>query len=315
MNPVRNKILVAIDFEEQSMHALEHSYELARLFEADLVLLYVIEGVSVIGKLRSPEDYLEGIISQAREKFDELEALAKRVSSKAAVKVSALIEKGKPYEKIIDTAREQDVLMIVMGKNSIMSARKNRRIIGHNTMNVIREAHCPVITIKSTSKHPGKFTSILLPLDFTSQTKKQVQKAIEFGGYFGAKINIITILKGDNKVTKLLKQVQLNQVKNAIQKNGVLCETEFIVQTGQLVSEMVIDYSRKIDADLIVIMTQQKKSFIDLYVGSNAQEIISRSEIPVISIIPTAEFKPGMVTSMVDPFGVIKSKSSDDNPQ
>ncbi len=314
MNPSRNKILVAIDFEEQSMHALEHSFELAILFDAELLLLYVIEGVSLLGKLRSPEEYLRGIIEEAREKFDELEALAGSAASKASVKVTACIEKGKPYEKIIDTAREQDVLMIVMGKNSNLSASKNRKIIGSNSMNVIREAHCPVITIKSTSQHPGKFNTILLPLDFTSQTKKQVQKAIELGGYFGARINIITILKGDNKVTKLLKQVQLNQVKNAIQKNGVLCETEFFIQTDQSVSEMVIDYSRKIDADLIVIMTQQKKNLIDFYIGSNAQEIISRSETPVLSIIPSAEFKPGMVTSMVDPFGVIKSQASEDNP-
>ncbi len=311
MKPSRNKILVAVDFEEQSMHALEHSYELAILFDADLLLLYVIEGVSILGKLRSPEEYVKNIIEEAREKFDKLEALAGNVSTKAAVKVSALIEKGKPYDKIIGTARDREVLLIVMGNNSNMPASKSRRIIGSNTLNVIREAHCPVITVKSISKLPGKYTSILLPLDFTSQTKKQVQKAIEFGGYFGAKINIISILSGNNKITKLLKQVQLNQVKNAIQKNGVLCEAEFIVQNEKSVSELVLDYSQKIAADLIVIMTQQKKSIIDFYVGSNAQEIISKSKIPVLSIVPSAEFKPGMVTSMVDPLGVLKSKPAD----
>ncbi|TVQ13576.1 MAG: universal stress protein [Bacteroidetes bacterium] len=314
MKPSRNKILVAVDFEEQSMHALVHSYELASLFDADLLLLYVIEGISILGKLRSPEEYLKNIIEEAREKFDKLEALAGNVSTKAAVKVSALIEKGKPYDKIIGTAREQEVLLIVMGNNSNMFASKSRRIIGSNTLNVIREAHCPVITVKSISKLPGKYTTILLPLDFTSQTKKQVQKAIEFGGYFGAKINIISILRGNNKITKLLKQVQLNQVKNAIQKNGVHCEAEFFVQKEKSVSEMILDYSHKISADLIVIMTQQKKSIIDFYVGSNAQEIISKSEIPVLSIVPSADFKPGMVTSMVDPLGVLKSNTADGVP-
>ncbi|MFW6248780.1 MAG: universal stress protein [Bacteroidota bacterium] len=314
MNPSRNKILVAIDFEEHSLHALEHSYELARLFDAKLLLLYVIEGVGVLSKLKSPEEYLNSIIEEAREKFDELEALAGNAAAKGALKISALIENGKPYEKIIETALEQEVLLIVMGKNSTLSARKNRNIIGSNSHNVIREAHCPVITIKSSSRHPGKYSNILLPLDFTSQTKRQVQKAIEFGGYFGAKINIITILRGDNKVTKLLKQVQLNQVKNAIQKHGIECETEFLVQSEQTVSDMVLNYSKKIEADLIVIMTQQKKSIIDFYVGSNAQEIISKSDIPVLSIVPSAEFKPGMVTSMVDPFGLIQNKSTDDTP-
>jgi hypothetical protein len=75
---------------------------------------------------------------------------------------------------------------------------------------------------------------------------------------------------------------------------------------------MVISYSNKIDADLIIIMTQQKKSFVNYYVGSNAQEIIFNSAIPVLSIIPTAEFKPGVVTSMVDPLGLIKKKIDED---
>ncbi len=313
MTNSKNKILVAIDFEEQSMQALNHSYELARLFDAELVLLYVIEGISVLGKLRSPDDYVSNLIHDAREKFDELDQLAHSISSKSSVQVTTIIEKGKPYEKIIETAKDQNVLLIVMGKNSVSSMGKKRRIMGSNSHNVIREASCPVITIKSTTHKPGNFATILLPLDFTRQTKKQVQKAIEFGGYFGSRINIISIQNEDNKVKKLLKQVQLNQVKKAIQKNGIQCHTEFIFDKESNVAEIVLSYSKKIDADLIIIMTQQKKNFINYYVGSTAQKIISESEIPVLSIIPTATFKPGVVTSMVDPLGIIEESIPYDN--
>jgi nucleotide-binding universal stress UspA family protein len=309
MNSQRNKILVAVDFEEQSMHALEHSYELARLFDADLILLYVIEGISVIGKLRSPDDYVKNLIAEAREKFDELESLALNVSTKAEIKVTAFIEKGKPYEKIIETAIDQNAIMIVMGKNSSTSLQRKRQVAGTNSLNVIREAPCPVITIKSSTPHPGKYNNILLPLDFTRQTKKQVQKAIEFGGYFGSRINILSIIQDENTINKLLKQVQLNQVKKAIQKNGIQCQTEFLETKKELIADVVLDYSTKIDADLIIIMTQQKKNYINFYVGSTAQKIISDAEIPVLSIIPTAKFKPGVVTSMVDPFGLMNEKS------
>jgi nucleotide-binding universal stress UspA family protein len=305
MNLSKNKILVAVDFEEQSMHALTHSYELARLFDADLLLLYVIESISVLGKLRSPDEYVKNLIAQAHEKFDELENLAHSAFLKSSLKVTALIEKGKPYDKILETAVDQNVLMIVMGKNSNTSMRKNRRIVGSNSLNVIREAHCPVITITAGTTHNGKFSRILLPLDFTRQTKRQVQKAIEFGGYFGSRINIISILKKENTVNKLLKQVQLKQVKNAIQKNGIECQTDFIMDKEGEVAEIVLKYSERIEADLIIIMTQQKQNMIDFYIGSTAQTIISNSEIPVLSINPTAKFSPGVVASMVDPLGLI----------
>lgn len=306
MKSSSNKILVAVDFENQSMYALEQSYELARMFDADLLLLYVIEGVNILGKLRSPDEYLKNLITEAHEKFDELEKLGKNITTHTKVRVVAMVEKGKPYEKIIEIANDQNALMIVMGRNSNSSVIKKRRIIGSNTTNVIREAQCPVITINT--KSPPKISKILLPLDFTRQTKKQVQKAIEFGGYFGSHINILSILNDDNKVTKLMKQVQLNQVKKAIQKNGIQCQTEFIVEKDGNVAEIVLAYSKKIDADLIIIMTQQKKNFIHYYIGSTAQNVISDSVIPVLSIMPTTKFKPGVVTSMVDPLGIIDEK-------
>jgi nucleotide-binding universal stress UspA family protein len=306
MNTSKNKILVAVDFEEQSLNALEHSYEFARLFDADLLLLYVLENMSILGKLRSPDDYVKNLISQAHEKFDELENLAQNASEKASIKVSALIEKGKPYEKIIETARDQNALMIIMGKNSNSSLNKKRRFIGSNSLNVIREAHCPVITIKPGQNPHGIYSNILVPLDFTRQTKKQVQKAIEFGGYFGSRINILTILQKENTVNKLMKQVQLNQVKKAIQKNGIQCQTEFIQDRNGEVAEIVLRYSKKVNSDLIIIMTQQKKNMIDYFVGSTAQTIISNAEIPVLSINPAAKFTPGVVSSLVDPLGFIK---------
>ncbi len=309
MHTAKNKILVPIDFEEQAMNALYHSYELARLFDADLIFLYVIENTHVFGKLRSPEEYFKKVLAEAHERFDELEKLARDIAPKSSVKVSVIIEKGKPYEKIIETASDYEALLIVMGKNSSSTQGKTPKFIGSNTMNVVRDAHCPVVTIRDKVPKPGCFKTILLPLDFTRQTKKQVQKAIELGGYFNAKISVLSVVTGENKVTRLLKQVQLNQVKNAIQRHGIACSTDIVQTKTQEVADTVIDYSHKVKADLIIIMTQQKKRFVSFYVGSTAQDIIYKSSVPVLSIVPTAEFRPGVVTSMVDPFGLINKKS------
>lgn len=313
MNERKNKILVAIDFGAESMNALEHSYALARVFDAELLLLYVLESSGVLGKLRSPEEYEKKIIDTAREKFDELEELAKSTEDKSQIKTSFLIQKGKPYQRIIETAYEYSVLLIVIGKNNATETTPRRRFAGSNSLNVVREAPCPVITIKSKAREPGKFHNILLPLDFTKQTKKQVQKAIEIGGYFGARINILSILRKDNKVIQLLKQVQLKQIKNAVQKQGIQCYTDFVFARDGVVADIVLQHSKRINADLIIIMTQQKKKFVHYYIGSTAQALISESTIPVISIIPIAEFKPGMVTSLVDPMGLIQTHKKADS--
>ena len=43
MKTKQNKILVPIDFSEQSLIALKQSYNLAKIQDAEIVLLYVLE--------------------------------------------------------------------------------------------------------------------------------------------------------------------------------------------------------------------------------------------------------------------------------
>jgi nucleotide-binding universal stress UspA family protein len=48
----------------------------------------------------------------------------------------------------------------------------------------------------------------------------------------------------------------------------------------------LLSYSFGIDADLIVIMTQQENKVQDFFIGSLAKQIIFASEIPVMSVNP-----------------------------
>ncbi|MFM7078722.1 MAG: universal stress protein, partial [Bacteroidota bacterium] len=69
-----------------------------------------------------------------------------------------------------------------------------------------------------------------------------------------------------------------------IQEAGITCTTEF-VEGGDVVDE-ILKVADKTQSDLIMIMTQQEVGFTDLFISSAAQEIINRSEVPVLSIRP-----------------------------
>lgn len=303
-----NKILVAVDFEEQSITALEQSYSLARLFQADIVLLFVIEEGSGFSKLISPDDYYKRVLEKAREKFDEIEQLANISSHKEKIPISHHILKGKPYEKILEAAADNNAILIVMGKGG-SKAKKRQGFFGGNTLNVIRQAMCPVITLTS-GNHVREFQNILMPIDFTGQTKIQVQHAIDFGKYFRAKINVLSVVSSENKINRLLRQVQLSQVRNALQRHQVDCNAEMIQQSQKYVSGDICNYAIEKSADLIIIMTQQKKKFSRVFIGAIAQEIIFSSSIPVMSINPCAEFHPELLTSFVDPLGLMKIREN-----
>lgn len=304
MSSVKNRILVAIDFEEQSINALNQSFNIASIFNAEILLLYVIEPAKGMSKFVFPDDYINKIVANARNKFNELESLAKKKSERTKIPVSSIIVKGKPYEKIVEIAKDYGVLMIVMGKNSDLE-RQNRRFVGSNTFNVIRVAPCPVLSVKG-SNLAGVFNNILLPLDFKKDITNQLKTAIDIANYFGAAINIISVFSKENKVYRIIRQVNVNNARKEIEKSGIRCNVDIITaKKNQQVSDVINEFARIINADMIIIMTQQKKVLVDYFVGSTAQEVINNASIPVLTILPTVKLKPAMITSFLDPMGLL----------
>lgn len=286
MKSLVKKILVPIDFSDQSLIALEQSFNLAREMKAEITLIYVIEDSGPLSKLFSTKDKKQE--NEIKKKIeDKLNKLAKEVEKKNKIKVHVRIPTGAVYEQIVEIAELMNATFIIMGCNGTMGIKK--KFIGSNALRVVREAKCPVITIKG-SLHRDGCKNIVLPLDLTKETKEKVKKAILLAKlYKGAAIRVVSVLftKDEFVVNRLVRQ--LGQVKTFIEKTGIECTAEIIkgLKGEETIAQNIIDYANKVDGDLIMIMTQQEVNFTNYFIGSSAQEIINNSDIPVFSIIPS----------------------------
>lgn len=276
MASLKNHILVPVDFSEQSLIALRQSYNLARLTRAELTLINVIDESFHLPFFAPKEDKtMEKKIQKA------LEQLSHETSVESGVLVHHLVVRGKVYEEVQKVAKKLKCSFIVMGTNGSTGLKK---FIGSNALRVIRESPCPVITIKG-KKHRTGCKNIVLPLDMTKETKEKVSKAIEIAGFFSSTINLVSVLTTDDEfiVNKLKRQ--MNQVHDYIKEHNVPCNVEFV--HGSDVGEEIINYSKKVKADLIMIMTQEELTWTDsLFISSSAQQIINESDIPVLSVRP-----------------------------
>lgn len=277
-----NKILVPIDFSEQSLIALEQSFNIAREYNAEITLLHVIEEAGAIAKFFSKEQS-EDIKKNIQK---ELDKLAASVEKKAKVTVNTLVAKGSIYEKVAEVAELINATMIVMGTNGDDGKRK--RFIGSNALRVVRESAVPVITIKGKHHRKG-CKNIVLPLDLSKETREKVTKAIELSKLFGgATIRVVSVLfTTDEFVVNRLTR-QMGQVKTFLEKEEIECTAEIIkgIKGEETLAENILEYATKVEGDLIMIMTQQEVDFTQYFIGSSAQEIINHSKIPVLSIRP-----------------------------
>ena len=169
-----NRILVCIDFQEQSMNALHQCYDLARFVKAEILLLYVIESSDLFSGF-NPSN-----IEDARRDIEgKLKQIAEKEYASTDIPFSYAVEVGKVHECILRKAKEQKVNFIVMGKNGTNQGL--RKFLGSNTIKVLSESPCPVITLKG--RYSIGFKNIVLPLNLNKGTQEKVAHAISFSNF------------------------------------------------------------------------------------------------------------------------------------
>ncbi|MCX6303574.1 MAG: universal stress protein [Bacteroidetes bacterium] len=280
------QILVPVDFEPQSLIALEQSYNLARLLPAEIVLLYVYDPPAGIRSLFGAS-YDEEIMNKLEVKLAELSS---RVQAETGLPVSTMMETGRVYSKILETADKIQAQFIVMGTHSQPELPGDAvGVMGANSSRVLRSTKCPVITINARHHFDG-CRNILLPLDLTTESRQKVTWGIKIAKIYGAGIKVVSGIwsKNDPAVHSRLKFLA-GQVKQFIETEGIRCTAEIIegVENEKALIPTVLNYAEQQgDIDLIMIMTQQESGVIEFFVGSRAQEFVRLSPVPVMSIAP-----------------------------
>lgn len=291
MSKSESKILVPVDFSDQSVIALKQSYNIARFSGSELLLINVIDEdfFKSLEHIFSSSVYEDPMRDQIQSSLDKL---AVEIQREAGIKVNTTIRKGKIYEEIVNVANEIDAKFIIMGTHGAVGLKK--KFLGSNAARVIKEAHCPVITIKGKDHHWG-CKKIVLPLDPSKETKEKVDKAIELADFFGSEIYVVSVITSDDEFATNKLTRQMKQVKSIIESRTIPVYTEFI--KGNDISQEIINYAEKINADLIIIMTQQEIYWTEMFIGFAAQEIINNADIPVLCIRPTLREYIEFVTS------------------
>jgi nucleotide-binding universal stress UspA family protein len=280
------QILVPVDFEPQSLIALEQSYNLARLLPAEIVLLYVYDPPAGIRSLFGAS-YDEEILKKLEER---LAGLSVSVHTETGLNVSAIVETGRVYSKILETADKIGAQFIVMGTHSLPELPGNEvGVLGANSSRILRSTKCPVITINGRHHHDG-CRNILLPLDLTTESRQKVTWGIKIAKIYGAGIKVVSgIWSKNNPDVRGRLMILAGQVKQVIEKEGIRCTAEIVedVENEKALIPAVLRYAEEQgDIDLIMIMTQQEAGVIEFFVGSRAQEFVRLSPIPVMSIAP-----------------------------
>jgi len=271
------KILVPIDFSEISLSALDYAAYIANNTGAEILILHVFESFEQNSKIDQVFDYTELIEKGIQSKLNDLKL---QRTNLLGIKISTKVVQGKIHHEIDEIANQEKVDLVVMGTHG---ASGSKYILGSNAYRTVLAASKPVLTV-SEPKKQIRFKDILLPIDGSKQTRDKVGTAIDWAKAFDATIHIVALTAFFDELRidfgKLKKQVQ--EIEKQIQAAKVPFTSKMM--RHQAISESVLDYSKKIHADLIFIVAERGSRFNDFIIGSAQKNLISASHIPIYSL-------------------------------
>ena len=275
------KILIPFDFSETAELALEHAVFMAKLHKADIILLHVIESYSFTSAIsqafgKSQSEFEQKIETSANERLKELTS---KLHHDSGMGVQFRTESGKIYKSIVSVAEEMDVDVILMGTHGVSGFQEF--LVGSNTYRVVMSAPCPVISVQTHAKKIG-FKNIVLPIDNSASSRQKVKHCVEIAKHYNSIVHIAAMATMSDVDMLRRFDVKIHQVKDYLDEYEVPYTVKMF--KGDNAASITMDFASQVNADLIIMMTDQEGSGI--FIGNFAQQIINHSKIPVMSIRP-----------------------------
>ena len=141
------RILYPTDFSESSAAVLVPMVTLARFFQAEVVVLHVVERLPMPSEGYFPTDTWQALVEEnEREAVAQLDQLARALKGEG-VAVSTRLVVGSVVPGILRIAKEEGVDLIAMGTHGRTGL--SSVLLESVADKVIRLAPCPVLTVRN----------------------------------------------------------------------------------------------------------------------------------------------------------------------
>lgn len=260
-------LLVPWDFTEQTENALLHAIKLSTHLKNKIQLIHIVKNDK-----------------QKKDAERKLNNDIERLSAKHNISLEPVIRTGSLFQEISDYASNNNVSLVIMGTHGIRGVQK---ITGSWALKVIVGSKVPFITIQGPPSKKEVFKDIVFPLDYKREGKQKVNWALFLGKYFDVKIHIITPKLKDSGLQQKAK-LNLNFAERIFNNHNVSYDIQSIDSSS--LGKETVDYAKRIDADMILIMTTKNIDFSDYMLGAKEQYIIDNQvQIPVMCVNPRTD--------------------------
>jgi nucleotide-binding universal stress UspA family protein len=257
-------IIVAWDFTEKAEFAFAHAVNVAKINGQEIAIANVVKTDNEVADMES-----------------RLQHEVQRLSGVYGITPKTLVLVGSIFKAMSQRGSEGDIEVIIMGTHGLKGMQ---RFTGSWALKVIRGSRAPFLCVQEMPK-TERFSNILFPIDFKKENKEKINWAYYLSKLHGSKIHIIHPRVAD---AAFKKRIYSNIVfaKKFFDNAGI----EYtVVATGRktnFVNES-IEYAKKNDISLIMVMTSKTISLVDYLLNPMEQQFLNNdAKIPIMAFNP-----------------------------
>ena len=153
--------------------------------------------------------------------------------------------------------------------------------------NIIFNSTFPILTYKNSIQFDN-IKNIIVPLALNEDFMPLVMKVLKFiKSIKSAALHIVSVLHNSSDYNINKATQQLSFLNHLFHENNIKYTAEIInSQSNQAIkSEIVLDHISRVNADLVVLYKKNAKENRQYQTNENLFEIISKSEVPIITFI------------------------------
>lgn len=270
-------ILVPTDFSPAATNALNYAVELAKVFDAEIILVNAYP-IPIVTETGLP---LNSVPLMRDSAYESLETLKKDLILKHnnyGLNIRCYAEMGIPYDVIEQAVHEYKPEMIVMGIVGEAGILKEK-IIGTTATKVARQLKIPTFIIPENFKY-RIIKKMAFSCDFENTEETTIPNTLKyFANLFNAEINILHITKPKEEIS-VKKANSIKFLEDSLKE--IHHSTVFINDIN--VGKGIEDYVRNHEEDLIITNPKKHNVFHYLFNENVTKELTFHSPLPILAI-------------------------------
>ena len=270
-------ILVPIDFSVQAEYAARVATDIARQTKAKIILLHMLELPSGVidpssfgSSSNTPTSLL--FLKRAHEKFEDF----KQQDFFKGIEMQDSVLFHKAFDGIISESKKHNADLIVMGSRGTSGLEE--MLVGSNTEKVVRNSDIPVLVIKREIKKL-EVKNLVFASNFKYKNRSAFQKILDFATIFNAKLHLLKINTIHNFETT---KASSDAIRNFI-NNYDLGDYTLNIYNDVSIEAGILNFSKAIDADMIVLNTHGRRGLAHLFNGSIGEDLANHAKLPVVT--------------------------------